>query len=446
MTAHGKAPLEVLILDGSAGETPACRHLTTLAERMGARVSRYPLADLRLAPCLGDFECWTKTPGLCRTRDEAQEIARAMHQASLVIFLTPVVFGGYSADLKKAVDRLISLAHPDFRERDGLTRHEPRYTRYAPMLFIGLSDAADDEAAGIFREIATGNAINLMAPCFRSLVVSQASGHWQHDIESALFAALGDAPGEPFTLPAADALALACAPDETGADPQPPRRVAVFIGSARAKGTSTSESLAQPLLARLHAAGVETSVVYASQFIKPGRATETALATMLAADLLVVSSPVYVDGLPSLVSRALEQLAETLAQRPHALARVAGILNCGYPESVHNHLALRLLRCFSHQNGLRWAGGLGMGGGEIVHGKPLNSMRLFLRHPIRALRLAGDALAAGQPVPAKAAELMGRQLVPAWLFRWIARLRWILQARPNGINHQQLGARPHEAS
>lgn len=101
--------MNLVILDGSTGDAGAGRHLVTLAERMGARVVHFALADLRLAPCLGDFECWLKTPGLCRTRDEVQDIVREMHRAGLVVFLTPVVFGGYSAELKKAVDRLIGL-------------------------------------------------------------------------------------------------------------------------------------------------------------------------------------------------------------------------------------------------------------------------------------------------------------------------------------------------
>ncbi|HZX30337.1 MAG TPA: NAD(P)H-dependent oxidoreductase [Rhodocyclaceae bacterium] len=436
--------MNLVILDGTTGDPTAGRHLVNLAERLGARVTRFALANLRLAPCLGDFECWTKTPGQCRTQDEVQDILRAMHHADLAIFLTPVVFGGYSAELKKAVDRLIGLAHPNFHERDGLTRHLPRYDRYAPLFIIGLAERTDDEAADIFREIAAGNAVNLMAPTFRSLVLSLAEPGWQGEMEAALRDALAEDPGEPIPPnPDAEALARACAAD-TGEAAAPPRSVAVLIGSARPKGTSTSESLARQLVGDLDKAGVSTTLIYATQFIKPGRAAEQGLAAMLAADALVVAAPLYVDGLPSLVSRALEQLAARLGQEPHALRRVVGILNNGYPEAVHNHLALRILRCFAHRNGLAWAGGLALGGGEAIHGRPLSSVRLILRAPIKALKMAAAALAAGQPIPAQASRLMARPLAPARLYRWVARLRWFVQARPNGIGQRQLGARPYD--
>lgn len=438
--------MNLVILDGTAGDPTAGRHLVNIAERLGAKVTRFPLANLRLAPCLGDFECWIKTPGQCRTRDEVQDILRAMHHADLAIFLTPVVFGGYSAELKKAVDRLIGLAHPNFHERDGLTRHVPRYDRYAPLLIIGLAGKTDDEAADIFRGIAAGNAINLMAPIFRSLILSLADPGWQGAMEAALRDALAEGPGEPIPPnPDAESLALACAADPAGPEEAaPPKSVALFVGSARPKGTSTSESLARQLIGGLDKAGVATTLVYASQFIKPGRAAEEGLAAMLAADTLVVAAPLYVDGLPSLVSRALEQLAPRLGEGSHTLRRVVGILNNGYPEAVHNHLALRILRCFAHQNGLAWAGGLALGGGEVIQGRPWSSARLMLRAPIKALRMAAEALAAGRPVPPEASRLMARPLVPARLYRWVARLRWIIQARPNGIGRRQLGARPYD--
>ena len=80
-----------------------------LARRRGAAVTRYELATLHLAPCLGDFDCWLKTPGLCRTQDALQAIARSVHDADLLVYATPLTFGGYGSVLKLAVDRLIGL-------------------------------------------------------------------------------------------------------------------------------------------------------------------------------------------------------------------------------------------------------------------------------------------------------------------------------------------------
>jgi multimeric flavodoxin WrbA len=72
-------------------------------------VESFILRDLKIAYCVGCFECWVKTPGVCRFNDDGREIARQFIQSDLSIFFTPVTFGGYSAELKKALDRIICL-------------------------------------------------------------------------------------------------------------------------------------------------------------------------------------------------------------------------------------------------------------------------------------------------------------------------------------------------
>lgn len=434
--------MDIVILDGSAANHPVSQQLRQLAAARGLSVSHFSLAGINLAPCTGDFECWTRTPGVCRTRDEAQEILRAVREAALVVFLSPVVFGGYSGDLKKAVDRLLGLIHPFFNERDGLTRHRPRYPDYPPMLFLGISDRADDETSATFREYAGGNAINLLASRYVCRIVSPQAERWREELAAALDCALAADAGDAFPKPAADVLDAVCRAD-AGPPTAAPATAAILIGSARPKGSSTSESLARGLAEALEQAGTRCTLVHVQAFIKPGAAADRALATMLAADLLVVSAPLYVDGLPYLATRALERLGRQLTGAAGAPRRLVGILNCGYPEAVHNRSALRQLRHFAAQHGLAWAGGLALGGGEMIHGRPLDDHALLLRRPIRALRLAGTALGAGLPVPGLAIRLMARPLVPAGLFRRLAAIRWIKEAHDNHLPRKALDLRPH---
>jgi multimeric flavodoxin WrbA len=84
-------------------------------------VRRFDLEALTVAPCQGDFDCWVKTPGVCRVHDEARSIAQAMHDADLVLAVTPITFGGYLSDLKKVLDRMICLIEPFVEKREGLT-------------------------------------------------------------------------------------------------------------------------------------------------------------------------------------------------------------------------------------------------------------------------------------------------------------------------------------
>lgn len=440
--------MSVVLLDGSRADAPESRYVRQRIEGLGLPLTDFALANMTLAPCLGDFECWTKTPGRCRTRDGAQDIARAVQSADLVIFLTPIRFGGYSAALKKAVDRLIGMVHPYFHARDGITRHRPRYARYPAFLFIGIADrpsevtGAADQAA-TFARLTLGNAVNLIAPGYLAHVIDPADADWPGRLDEALLWALRRDLITPAAVPqVADLLAACAAEASAGRAGTAPRSVAVLVGSARPKGTSTSEWLADRLIGGLEAAGCQVRKVYASQFIKAGRACEQALDDMLGAELLIVAAPIYVDGLPYLVVSALEQLTARLGVRAGVLARVAGVLNCGYPEAEHNHLALNMLRHFARQAGLRWAGGLGLGGGEALQGSLRRHASIAARHVVHALTLSASALGAGQALPEEASQLMARPLVPARLYRWLARMHWNGSARAHGLTRARLSEQP----
>jgi multimeric flavodoxin WrbA len=438
--------VNLVILDGTQGDVGVGAHLRASAEARGLTVTHFRLAEMTLAPCLGDFECWTKTPGRCRTQDGVQDIAPAVRAAGLVVFLTPVRFGGYSADLKKAVDRLIGLVHPYFHDQEGLTRHQPRYAGYPPFLFIGIAEQDLGDAEHTFNEVAMGNAVNLIAPGCRARILALADPAWRAQLDDTLARVLGGELDAPHSVPALDELFEACSADASASwDGTPPRSAVVLVGSARPKGTSTSEWLADRLGADLEKAGCRVSKVYASQFIKRGRAAQQGLDEILASDMLIVAAPIYVDGLPYLVVSALEQLAARLGEHPQARPRVAGLLNCGYPEAIHNRLAMRMLRHFARQAGLDWAGGLALGGGEALKGGMREHADFMARSVVRALRLAAKSLAGGGAVPAEAFRLMARPLAPPWLYRWLARLNWKRSAREHGLATGQLSERPWDA-
>jgi multimeric flavodoxin WrbA len=150
----------------------------------GLRARSLVLHRTPIAYCQGCFECWTKTPGVCKTNDAGREVAAAFIASHLVVFLTPVTFGGYSSELKKALDRIIGLVTPFFVRIDGESHHRARYERYPALLALGVlpEPQADDER--IFHTLVQRNAINMHAPWHASRVV------YRGDAEPATHAAI----------------------------------------------------------------------------------------------------------------------------------------------------------------------------------------------------------------------------------------------------------------
>jgi multimeric flavodoxin WrbA len=56
---------------------------------------------------VNSFGCWVKAPGECVIDDGARSAAKKLVPSDLAVFLSPIVFGGYSYELKKVLDRQI---------------------------------------------------------------------------------------------------------------------------------------------------------------------------------------------------------------------------------------------------------------------------------------------------------------------------------------------------
>jgi multimeric flavodoxin WrbA len=206
-------------------------------------------------------------------------------------------------------------------------------------------------------------------------------------------------------------------------------RAVLLVGSARPSGTGNSEALGAYLLQRLAEGGMDTELFHVARCQRPER--ERALFEAVdVADLFVLSTPLYVDALPYLVTRCLERMAAHRAREPARPAvRFVCVVNCGFPESEHTRTALDISRVFARQAGLEWSGGLGLGGGETLGGKPLESLGGMTRHVRRGLDLAAEALLDGRSVPEEARALLARPMIPSRLYTLIGDIGWFRVAR-----------------
>ena len=129
------------------------------------------LREKEIARCMGCFGCWVKTPGVCVIDDFGREVARMVVGSDLLIFLTPITFGGYSSELKKAVDRFACpMLLPFFTKREGEVHHKARYKSLPDLIVIGIMPRKDGESERIFTKLVERNALNLQSQTTKSAI------------------------------------------------------------------------------------------------------------------------------------------------------------------------------------------------------------------------------------------------------------------------------------
>ncbi len=146
--------MNALIMDGSAaGDAAAAAVKAALVESLRAadwQPDDWVLRDTRIAPCDGDFGCWIKTPGRCVHADAGREVSPRMMAADLVVLFTRVTFGGFSYELKKAVDHAIPALLPWLDGQGGTTGHPNRYEHTPVLVGVGLAAGEHGAAARLF--------------------------------------------------------------------------------------------------------------------------------------------------------------------------------------------------------------------------------------------------------------------------------------------------------
>ena len=432
--------MKALILDGSQNgdriAEQACAALTAELAARQTEVERIRIVDKTIAPCMGDFFCWIKTPGVCNLDDDNREIACAIVHADLIIYLTPITFGGYSSELKRPMDHIVQTVSPFFEMVDGEVHHRRRYKHYPRLLAIGWQPEADPVSEAIFHHLVYRNGLNMQAANMVSGVLHDSDTAEQigHAVSGWLSSVM---------LPRAKKGPELPQPTVQSGEFAPPRRALLLIGSPRGK-TSSSQSLGGYLFERLAERGIQTETIRLQTVLRSPERQMALLRAAAEADLIVLAAPLYVDSLPAQTIRMLEMLVDGPAHRDASHPqRFAAIINCGFPESNHNQTALAICSQFAREAGYSWAGGLSLGAGQgIVHGAPLAESGNQTRSIRRSLDIAAEALAAGLAIPPESVTIMAKPVIPAWLYLLMGGIGWRQQARKYGVQ-KQLDARPY---
>ncbi|MBW2558766.1 MAG: flavodoxin family protein [Deltaproteobacteria bacterium] len=109
------------------------------ARAAGAEVETVFLQKKKINYCLGCFDCWVKTPGVCVQKDDMPELMEKASQADCIVIGTPLYVDGMTAQTKTFLDRMIPFADPHFELVDGHYRHPTRHKRGNPLDIVLVS-------------------------------------------------------------------------------------------------------------------------------------------------------------------------------------------------------------------------------------------------------------------------------------------------------------------
>jgi len=150
--------MKALIISDNDFQTDLFKELkgqtTSFLAEKGYTIEIMAIGKDDLAFCMGCFGCWIKKPGECVIDDRMSDLNRGFVNSDMVIYLSPVIFGQFSANIKNTLDRWIPNVLPFFVTRsDGSTMHPRRYTSNPKQIIIGYGKNLSKEDQQLFVDV-----------------------------------------------------------------------------------------------------------------------------------------------------------------------------------------------------------------------------------------------------------------------------------------------------
>lgn len=123
-------------------------------------VTFFNLSVCKIAPCMGCFGCWTKTPGRCVIRDDATKIYPCIARSEEVLYVSRLRYGGYDSVMKTMLERAIPVQQAFIRIHKGETHHVQRAVVPKKATIVAYGET-DSEERQIFSDLIARNACNM---------------------------------------------------------------------------------------------------------------------------------------------------------------------------------------------------------------------------------------------------------------------------------------------
>lgn len=218
------------------------------------------------------------------------------------------------------------------------------------------------------------------------------------------------------------------------------KKAVLLSGSPKAKD-SVSAALGGYVLEKLQTEGWQGQSFRANMVLKSG--LEEFIGAVNEADVVIITFPLYVDGLPAPLIGMLEQIGEHRRNRSSdKVQRLLAIANCGFPEAFHNAAALKICEAFAKNCGFQWIGGLATGAGPALAGQGIKSQGMTQKIA-KALDLATEAITNQRELSPEASSLMSSMMMPKRLYTFMGSMGWRRMAKRYKA-HKQLYAKPYK--
>jgi multimeric flavodoxin WrbA len=394
-------------------------------------------AGRTLHNCIGCFGCWVKTPGECVIRDDMTSINRLYVNSDAVIFLSPVVFGQFSANIKNVFDRLLPRLLPFFiRKANGSTAHPLRYAKNPQVYIIGYGNGLETEDIQLFKDITIKHHPEIITGLYQGVQDKE-------KIET-LFMQKYIIPPLP-QAPVPDAAGYSARKTAENEKTEFRRKKVVFVnGSPRAEAQTASASF----IAR--AAGLFDDSLYEKETIQVRKVSqpeeEKVFDKIKTADAVIFVFPLYVFCLPGLLTGFLRDYADfvkTTAQGQNS-PFVYTVINCGFPEPYINTEAAGVIKSFCRHTGMKFRSSILIGGGVMITNaeKAPPVKKTLQKLDAAFLAMTDDIQTAGTEPPK---DVLLKANFPVRLFFFIGCMNWKREAKHNGLQIKNMYDRPYSS-
>lgn len=108
------------------------------AKEAGAEIEIIYTQKLKISYCIGCFDCWVKTPGVCVHKDDMVPLLEKVKDADCVLVCTPLYADGMTAQMKTVIDRMIPLIDPHIENVDDHNRHVKRLKKLPAIALLSV--------------------------------------------------------------------------------------------------------------------------------------------------------------------------------------------------------------------------------------------------------------------------------------------------------------------